>query len=302
MALIDDVLTTINATLLANFDWLDNAYGKIIRMKGEDKNGKSITFPGIYKEDAQDGYLSLIPDRELGNYCYWEVPDPVDYTIVRPNVHTTFKFKLVFWFKWEDIWPADHRERSIEEVKQIILNVLMFAPYTRSVEIFKIYEDIDSIFQNFTQQGYISSYVYKQYDAQFMMRPFGAIALTGEARMIPTCVDEVVTPTIPPPLFSLFPLNYSASEQVYWAEKWFGETIYWRTWSLDTGINDNEALTGLTQAIVGKIIKTEYRAINGVSGVEENNSIQLEVSGGNYMVFTLAAHTQIYVTVYYTKA
>lgn len=301
MALIDDVLSTINATLLSNFDWLDNAYGKIIRMKGEDKNGKSITFPGIYKQDTQDGYISLIPDRELGNYCYWEVPDPVGYEIVRPNIYTSFKFKLVFWYKWEDIWPADHRERSIEEVKALILNVLRHAPYTRSVEAFNVYEDIDSIFQNFTQQGYISSYVYKQYDAQFMMRPFGAIAFSGEIRMIPTCVDEVVPPTIPPSLHSLFPLNYSASEQVFWPLKWFGEVVYWRTWSLDTGTNDYENLTGLTTSVVGKIIKTEYRAINGVSGTEENGPIQLDVNGTQYQVFTLSAHTQIYVTVFYTK-
>lgn len=306
MALVDDAISMVNATLLANLSWLDGAYGKIQRMRGKDAKGKERTFPGAYTGTTVNGtndYINVLPDRKLGNYCYWEVSDPVEYDNINRNFSSSFNFKISFWFDWRDIFgdPA-YKAASIEEVKLIILNVLAAAQYTRQVEVYKVYEDANSIFQNFTNQGYISSYDHKQIEGQFLMKPYGGLAFSGVIQSFIGCTSDGVIVTIPPTLIGLLPLNYSNSEQLYSLETWYGEPIYWRTWNLGSGSNGREELTGLTDSLVGVIVDTEYRAINTVTNARETGKVLLEDDGsGNFGVFTPDFWTNIFVTVKYTK-
>lgn len=302
MALVDDAISMVNATLLANLDWLDGAYGKIQRMKKKDATGREITFPGAYTGTSANGtndYINVLPDQKLGNYCYWEVSDPVEYDNINRNFSTSFNFKISFWFDWRDIFgdPA-YKAASIEEVKLIILNVLAAAQYTRQVEAYKVYEDANSIFQNFTNQGYISSYDHKQIKDNFLMKPYGGLAFSGVIQSMMTCTVSGVDVTIPPTLIGRLPLNYSNSEQLYPLETWYDEPIYWRTFGLSSGINDLETLTGLTMVMP---VKTEYRALNTVNGNYETGAVQLVNDGGAWKVFTPDFWTDIFVTVYYTK-
>ena len=97
MALVDDAISTVNATLLANLTWLDGAYGKIQRMRHVDAKGKETTFPGAYTGTSANGtndYINVLPDQKLGNYCYWEVSDPVEYDNINRNFSTSFNFKI----------------------------------------------------------------------------------------------------------------------------------------------------------------------------------------------------------------
>ena len=299
--LVDDAIATVNATLLANLTWLDNAYGKIQRMKGKDAKGNDITYPGVYVgagNGTYNDYESVLPDEKLGNYCYWEVSDPTEYDVINRNFQSTFNFKISFWFDWRDIFGAgNYKAASIEEVKLIILNVLAAAQYTRSVETFKVYEDANSIFQNFTNQGYISSYDHKLVKGQFMMKPFGGVAFSGNIMSFPNCTIEDVNISIPAPLFSRIPANYSLSTQIWPLQTWFGENMYWRTWNLGSGLGDLEALTGLTSAHFP--IRSEYRALNTVTGNVDNGIPELRLDGGVYKVFTPDFWTDIFVTVYY---
>jgi hypothetical protein len=304
--LVDDAISTVNATLLANLTWLDNAFGKIQRMRYKDATGKETTFPGAYTGSITNGtndYVNVLPDQRHGNYCYWEVSDPVEYDNINRNFSTSFNFKISFWFDWKDIFgdPA-YKAASIEEVKLIILNVLAGAQYTRQVETYKVYEDANSIFQNFTNQGYISSYDHKQLQGQFLMKPFGGLAFSGTIQSYLGCTNSEVTVSVPQSLIGRLPLNYSNSEQLYPLETWYGEAIYWRTWNLGSGINDIETLTGLTDSLVGVIVDTEYRAVNTVSNARETGKVQLVDDGlGNFGVFTPDFWTNIFVTVKYTK-
>ena len=306
MALVDDAISTVNATLLANLTWLDGAYGKIQRMRHVDAKGKETTFPGAYTGTSANGtndYINVLPDQKLGNYCYWEVSDPVEYDNINRNFSTSFNFKISFWFDWRDIFgdPA-YKAASIEQVKLIILNVLAAAQYTRQVEAYKVYEDANSIFQNFTNQGYISSYDHKQIKGQFLMKPYGGLAFSGVIQSFMGCTYQDVVVDIPQSLIGRLPMNYSNSEQLYLTEQWYGENIYWRTWALSSGANDVELLTGLTDSLVNVIVKTEYRAVNTVNNARETGSVQLVDDGsGNFGVFTPDFWTNIFVTVYYTK-
>jgi hypothetical protein len=306
MALIDDAISTVNATLLANLTWLDGAYGKIQRMRHKDATGRETTFPGAYtgtSANKTNDYINVLPDEKLGNYCYWEVSDPVEYDNVNRNFYTTFNFKISFWFDWRDIFgDPDYKAASIEEIKLIILNVLAAAQYTRQVEAYKVYEDANSIFQNFTNQGYISSYDHKQIKGQFLMKPYGGLAFSGVIQSFLGCTSHDVVVTIPPTLIGRLPLNYSNSEQLYPLETWYGEPIYWRTWNLGSGANIVELLTGLTDSLVGVIVDTEYRAVNTVNNARETGKVQLVDDGsGNFGVFTPDFWTDIFVTAKYTK-
>lgn len=271
MALIDDTISLVNQTLLANLPWLNNSYGKIQRLKRQDARGVEVSFPGIFIGPNNDDYIALLPDRTLGNYSYFEVPDPVEYENMNRSVSSEFEFKLVFWFDWRDIFPADWRQRSIEEVKQIILDVLMAAPGTRTVEIFKVYEDANTIFQSFTYQGYISSYDHKAIDGQFLMRPYGGLAFTGKMRTIPSCNGSIAPVTIPQNIAAMIPVDYSTDEQVWPYERFFGETIYWRTYFPEGAQFEYVQLDGLPLPFNGHIVRSQA----------SNKSITSNAFGGN---------------------
>lgn len=301
--LVDDAISTVNATLLANLTWLNGAYGKIQRMRHIDAKGKETTFPGAYTGSIVNGtndYVNVLPDQKLGNYCYWEVSDPVEYDNINRNFSTSFNFKISFWFDWRDIFgdPA-YKAASIEEVKKIILDVLAAAQYTRQVEAYKVYEDANSIFQNFTNQGYISSYDHKQIKGQFLMKPFGGLAFSGTIQSFIGCTAPVDAVTIPPTLIGLLPLNYSNSEQLYPLELWYGERIYWKTWNLGSGNNALKELPGLTPA--NFIVKREWRATNAVTGAIDGGVPELVIDGGVYKVFCPDFWEDIFVTGYYLK-
>ena len=123
--LVDDAISTVNATLLANLPWLNNAFGKIQRMRHKDPKGKETTFPGAYvgsNANRTNDYVNVLPDQKHGNYCYWEVSDPVEYDNINRNFSTSFNFKISFWFDWRDIFgTSDYKAASIEEVKRSFL-------------------------------------------------------------------------------------------------------------------------------------------------------------------------------------
>ena len=303
MALVDDAISTVNATLLANLTWLNGAYGKIQRMRKKDAKNKETTYPGAYKGTSANGtndYENMLPDQKLGNYCYWEVSDPVEYDNINRNFSASFNFKISFWFNMRDIFgDPTYKAASIEEVKLIILNVLAAANYTRQVEVYKVYEDANSIFQNFTNQGYISSYDHKQLQGQFLMKPFGGLAFSGTIQSFIGCTSPNVSVTIPQTLIGRLPVNYSNSEQLYPLETWYGDIMYWKTFNLGSGDNTLHELTGLTSS--NFIVKREGRATNAVSGAIHGWIPALVLDGGVYKVFCPDFWEDIFVTAYYLK-
>ena len=302
MALIDDVLSTINGTLLANLSWLDNSYGKIQRIRKKDKaSGKERVFPGVYVGGSTDDYISVLPDEILGNYSFFEVKDPAQYENNNRILTVSFEFKLCFWFHWPDLY-ADYRSRSIEEVKAQVLNVLTASQFTRSLSVFNVWEDADYIFQNFTNQGYITAYDHKQLKSQFLMKPFGGLAISGAIKSMPTCFPAFAMPTIPPYIFGMFPANYSLTEQIYPLETWFGEQIWWRTWNLGNGDGTNKAISGITESDINQHVKAELRGVNAITGDPIHiDDAQIAKNGASYEVFIPDFMNNAYLTWYYVK-
>lgn len=105
------------------------------------------------------------------------------------------------------------------------------------------------------------------------------------------------------PASPTFSGNYSTSEQLWPYSKWLGSIpIYWRTFSLSTGADDYETLTGLSTSIVSVITDTEVRGKLTSSGEWQIIGAEIIPNGsGGYKIFTSSAYEQIHVTVYYTK-
>jgi hypothetical protein len=296
MALADDILTTINASLLANLDWLDTAFGKCQKLQKYAPDGKTkINYPGIYIGNASADYVNLLPDQTIGNnYSYIDVISDIDYENIGRHITPKFKFKIVFWFYWPDVY-ADWQSRSIEEVKAQVLNVLTATSYTGTIEIFSISEDAKSIYAGYTHQ---------EIEKQFLERPYGGFAVECEVQGVPACSISLPTPTIPVNLFGLLPMQYSTSEQVHPILKWLdGSTVYWRTWSLGTGADDFETLSGILVDEVGVILhSSSHTCRNTVSGTWTTIGVELEEVSGGYKILTRLSTDNNYVTLFYTKA
>lgn len=292
MALVDDALSTINASLLANIDWLDAAYGKVQRMV-EDRNGREVFYPGIYVGGDLNRYLNLLPDSHIGCYTYVDVDEKVEYENISTHIRPKFTVKLVVWFHWPTLYPSDWQSRSIEEVKATVLNVLTGTSYTHSVENFVIYEDARSIYKG---------YSHKEVESQFLMREFGGFAIEFEVIGSAACSIDLPTPTIPADLFGLVPVQYSLTAQVYPLMKWIdGTKIYFQTWYFAEGTGDYVTLTGYDMENKRMIPNfSSMTFINQGSGDQLIQSVHLEADGdGIATVNTLDFAREIFITIFW---
>lgn len=254
MALIDDVVSEINSTLAANLSWLTTAYGKVQRLQ-RTQDGKTIKYPAVFVGGNTEDHRSLLPDGSLGNYCYFEVEKQAEYDNIDRHLRPKFKCKIVFWFDYRTIY-ADWALRSIEEVKAQVLAVLVAAPHSRSVQVFEIAEDADTIYQGYT---------HNEIGRQFLMRPYGGFAITCEVYSPLDCIISSPAVTIPMNIAQMIPFTHSLVEQVWPFEKAVGGvTIYCRTWQFttETGVTQ---LTGLVVADVGMIV--DYTPVKQTTNV-----------------------------------
>lgn len=301
--LADDIIQSVNGTLIANLSWLTNAYGKVQRLKEIAPDNSIVTYPGIFYDDGTKDTLKLLPDEKLGNYCYWEVLDNQNYEVVNRTVKSKFSFKLVFWFHWPDLYPADWKQRSIEEVKAQILNVLVNAFYTRMITTYTVHEQAERIFSGYTAYRNETEYKTNDPQRQYLMRPYGGLAFEGDVIGTAACSLDLPMPSIPANIMGLIPFVHSYMEQVYPFEmELSSERLYVRSFDLGSGNNDYKTLTGLNDSDVGTITKCEYRALNTVNGIMETGTTQVVPNGsGGFHVFTPDFWTNIIARPYYTK-
>ena len=295
MALADDILTSINASLTANLSWLDATYGKVQKLQRVGADGKVVRYPGIYIGGETHDYISLLPDQTIGrNYSYFEIDEVVDYENIDRNIRANFKFKLVVWFYWPDLY-ADHEDRSIEEVKAQVLNVLTAAPYSRSVAVYQIREDAPGIYAGYTHQ---------EIDRQFLMRPYGGFSIEGEVYGAAACALEMAVPTIPVNLFGLLPFNFSTVKQRFPLYKWLGKNVSCQVWDLGAGSDSLVPLTGLTEDIVDEMPLPGSCMIskNSVSGAPQILGIIPEPDeDGLYHAFTHSFTVYNYAVILFTE-
>lgn len=163
---------------LQRVGWLTNIYGRAER-RIKKENGRK-TYPSVYTGDGQ--YLNMFPDTELGNYCWFDVPD---YEVVNgqymQHTQNTFKspFRIVFFFDERTIFPYSISNK--EKLKHDVLLVLrrMVGPTRFVVE--RICERAENVYKGYNG--------YDEIQDQFNMYPYGTFAIEGVIWFEEECVD-----------------------------------------------------------------------------------------------------------------
>lgn len=98
--------------------------------------------------------------------------------------------------------------------------------------------------------------------------------------------------------------NYDSTEQVYYGETFFGDTIYWRTWYFEGGANEAVIFNGLLPTQTGEIVRGFQKSYYVPSGVI-NTGLPVEVYTDlieNEFYTNTASESQDYfITLWYTK-
>lgn len=173
MARLQQIVDQASSQLLGSLPWLDGAFGLAQRIERE-VDGKRFVAPGYYQADSAhpNDYLELLPDRKLGNYCFfWQLdPEKYEYIARRPGiVHSPIA--LIFWFHMRDVFDSSNI-RDLESIKLDILRATRDF-YLTSGRVFfnKIYNHGPNIFREFTLD---------EADAQALLHPYAGLRFEGE--------------------------------------------------------------------------------------------------------------------------
>ena len=196
--LLDRVLQELRQTLLERLPWLDFAFGRAYKIVHSLDDGGKFIEPGVYNGNGE--YLSMLPNDNLGNFCWFDIYDPQDLQVlVTGQPRMTFTGAVVFWYDLRDI--ADDQDfLYTEEVKNQIITVLSSAGIFQtggSLRIYTAYENFDNIYKGYTLTKVYNEYLYKgediqAYDKQYFMYPYAGLRvefqLTVDATSNPDCL------------------------------------------------------------------------------------------------------------------
>lgn len=174
--LIDKALLEVQTALTTKLVWLDGAYGKVQRLT-EVREKRRINFPAIYTGSKKGiGYESAMPSNHLGNFSFFSIKDGEKLdTASRTNTKINAEFGLIFWFRYDKIYPADHKERTIENVKKEVLDFFKTTAFiSSSIVIEQFFELPENIYKGFTD---------REVENDYLMRPYGGLRLNGKIRI-----------------------------------------------------------------------------------------------------------------------
>lgn len=173
---LDVVLTSINSILMSNLTWL-TSFGRVLKVKDKDGNVKPLIYSG---ETNGKEYISMLPDSHLNNYSFWDIEDGegIDW-IQGVNSKNEVNFGLVFFFDFRDLYTSDYTQRSIENVKHDVIEVLRTKSIPNAtISIEKVYHEANNIYKG---------YSHKEIQNQFLMRPYGSFKIEGVLRFWKSC-------------------------------------------------------------------------------------------------------------------
>lgn len=179
--LLDAALSNIGAKLTTGLSWLDNAFGKAYKLE-KIVDGRTIRYPGIPVQSTNErDYLDLRPDGHLGNFCWFEVSDAQEIPDWRKGQKNWFiiDVSLIFWFDLRTIYVSNWQNKTQENVKQEVFNVIkVLAVPGASLVLNRVYERSENIYRGYTVN---------ETDNQFLMRPYGGFRLEGQLKYQEQC-------------------------------------------------------------------------------------------------------------------
>ena len=181
--LLDKILQDIQKSLTDRLKWLNCAFGKAHKLVEHRPEGDKFIYPAAYIGNGE--YVSLLPNDNFGNFCWFDIYDPQKITqVVQSLPQYSFSGAVVFWYDLSSIYE-DETVLHTEEIKDEIIRVLT-APglitTTGKLVINDIYERFENIYSGYSIEKIYNNYSYKgegiqDIDKQFFMYPYAGIRI-----------------------------------------------------------------------------------------------------------------------------
>ena len=179
--LLDKIIQDIQASLKSKLKWLDRAFGRAFKLVQHQENGGKFIYPAAYIGNSE--YVSLLPDDNYGNFCWFDIYDPQKITnVVQSTPQFTFSGAIVFWFNLNSIF-ADSDAMYTEEIKDEVIRILTTPGLIKQqgrIEINEIYERFENLYSGYSIEKIYNSYQYSGQDIQsldkmFFMHPYSGL-------------------------------------------------------------------------------------------------------------------------------
>lgn len=181
--LLDKILQDMQSGLMSKLKWLNYAFGRAYRLVEHRPDGNKFVYPAAYNGDGE--YISLLPNDNFGNFCWFDIYDPQRITqVVQSLPQYTFSGAIVFWYNLDTIFSSAETLNT-EEVKDEIIRLLTtpgIIKTTGKLEINSIYERFENIYKGYSIEKIYNNYTYQgediqNIDKQFFMYPFAGIRI-----------------------------------------------------------------------------------------------------------------------------
>ena len=181
--LLDKILQDMQSGLMSKLKWLNYAFGRAYRLVEHRPDGNKFVYPAAYNGNGE--YISLLPNDNFGNFCWFDIYDPQRITqVVQSLPQYTFSGAIVFWYNLDTIFSSAETLNT-EEVKDEIIRLLTtpgIIKTTGKLEINSIYEPIENIYNGYSIEKIYNNYTYQgediqNIDKQFFMYPFAGIRI-----------------------------------------------------------------------------------------------------------------------------
>jgi hypothetical protein len=180
--LLDKVIQDVQDTLADKLKWLNYAFGRAYKLVEHDDEGNKFIYPAAYIGNSE--YVSLLPNDNFGNFCWFDIYDPQEITNVTQSLpQFTFSGAVVFWFDLNSIF-SDSNAMYTEEIKDEIVRTLTGPGLIKSsggrLTLTKIYERFENIYKGYALEKIYNNYSYKgngiqTIDKQFFMHPYAGL-------------------------------------------------------------------------------------------------------------------------------
>lgn len=179
--LLDKIIQDIQTKLKEKLTWLDYAFGRAYKLVQHKDNGGKFIYPAAYIGNSD--YISLLPDDNYGNFCWFDIYDSQKViNVVQSTPQFTISGAIIFWFNLDSIF-SDNDAMYTEEVKDEIIRVLStpgIVKQTGKLAINEIYERFENIYSGYSIEKIYNSYQYSGQDIQsldkmFFMHPYSGL-------------------------------------------------------------------------------------------------------------------------------
>lgn len=179
--LLDKIIQDIQTKLKEKLTWLDYAFGRAYKLVQHQDNGGKFIYPAAYIGNSD--YISLLPDDNYGNFCWFDIYDSQKViNVVQSTPQFTISGAIVFWFNLDSIF-SDNDAMYTEEIKDEIIRVLStpgIVKQTGKLAINEIYERFENIYSGYSIEKIYNSYQYSGQDIQsldkmFFMHPYSGL-------------------------------------------------------------------------------------------------------------------------------